>query len=283
MGPSKHRARFFSPHRSSASQSETSSQPDSILTSPSTAALQEPNSSSSATEQAAQHLRTTNRIRTELEEVRRLRRLHDPSLNTDEADKIDRTIADTAEAIYEVAVLLEPTRIEQEVRGGKLSLGSQLRWKYRDSQQVIHKLILLLQCYQDLIPVLSDLRRVNVSQQLPPRRFELEAGVPPSVSLETRDNNIPLDGPARGDIVAPPGGGGKGFLVERPHEKIVGMGAETPGSAMRKPEEKNPVNAGAVNGEMHDLLAWRRSRNPVTETKRSSIYMSPTPKAKGKT
>ncbi|KAK1142196.1 hypothetical protein N8T08_008122 [Aspergillus melleus] len=282
MGSSTHRARFYTTYRSWATQSETSSRPESIPTSPSTVALQEPNSSPSATEQAAEHLKTTEHIRTQLKEVRRLRRLHNQILSANEANKIDRTMADTAEAIHDVAVLLERTRVEQEVRGGKLSLASQLRWKYRDSQQVIRKSHLLLRCYHDLILVLGDLQRLDVSQlPPPPRRFELEAGVPPRASLETRVDSIVLDGPGRGSIVAPPARGEKEFLVERPHETIVRLGAETPGSAIRTPKEKSPVTAGVVNGEVEDLLAWRRSRKLDIETKQSFIHMSPTPTAQG--
>lgn len=266
-------ARFYASYRSrasAASQSETPPRPESIPSSPSTAALQEPDPSSSATKQATEHLRTIDHIRTQLEEVRRLRRLHTQALSTDEADKIDRTMADTAEAIREVAMLLEPTRVEQEVRGGKLSLASQLRWKYRDGPQVIRKSHPLLRCYRDLIVALGDLQRLDVSLLLlppPPRTFELEAGVPSRVSLETRDDSsIRLDGP--------PGRGEKEFLVERPPEKTRGL-------AGRTPKETSPVTAGVVNGEVQDLLAWRRSRILDTETKQSFVHMSPIPTAKG--
>ncbi|KAF7590807.1 hypothetical protein BBP40_002329 [Aspergillus hancockii] len=256
MALSQKRSRFFSPRRSSLSQSESSShteQPLPILTPIPTAPLQAPRASA-ATEQAAELLKITNHIRTQLHEVQRLRQLKAPLLDTAESNWIDATVSDIADAAHDVAVLLEPTRVEQEIRNGKLSLGRQLRWKYRDSQRAIHKSHRLLACHHSLMGVLSHLQRVDSSQSTPSRLYELDTEGTSSASLE---------------------GKGLAFIPAEPvRERIVVSNVTKLDSVVDKPTEKITVDSGVVDCEMDDLLAWRRSRRAVAVTKQSVIHVS---------
>jgi hypothetical protein len=79
----------------------------------------------------------------------------------------DGTISDIEEAIRDIAILLEPTRVERATKNGKLSLGTQIRWMYRDSQRARDKKDRLLACHSSLMAVLAHLQRVNVPEAIP--------------------------------------------------------------------------------------------------------------------
>ncbi|OGM42769.1 hypothetical protein ABOM_008150 [Aspergillus bombycis] len=268
---------FFHPRRPSLSPSESSSQleqPLSIVASTSAVPLQAPKPSSSATEQAAELLKITSHIRTQLQEVQRLRQLKAPVLDPAESNWIDSTIADSADATHDIAVLLEPTRIEQEIRNGKLTLGRQLRWKYRDSQRAINKSHRLLACHHSLIGVLNYLQRVDTSLSKPPRTYELDAGLISSASLEVSELEVIPADPARGIMVS---SGGNEFkcVVEGPVEEKTMVSSSTKlHTVVGKPAEKNMVGSDALDCEMDDLLAWRRSRGPIADTKLPVLRIS---------
>lgn len=274
MALSLKRSRFFYPRRPSLSQSESSiSQPAEASPSP-TLSLQAPKQSSSATEQVAELLKITKHIRTQLQEAQRLRQLKAPLLDPAEETWINSTISDITEAAHDIAVLLEPTRIEQEIGNGRLGLRRQLRWKYRDGQRTINKSQRLLACHRSLIGVLSYLHQVDRSLSTSARTYELDAGISSSVSLEVGELEVPPTEPVQGKIITPSADGLK-YRVERPVEEMIMVsGATKMESVVGKPAEKSTLTPGPVDCEIDDLLAWRRSRVSLAETKRSVAHIA---------
>ncbi|KAE8422764.1 hypothetical protein BDV36DRAFT_194482 [Aspergillus pseudocaelatus] len=274
MALSIKRSRFFYPRRPSLSQSESSaSQPAEASPSP-TISLQAPKQSSSATEQVAELLKITKHIRTQLQEAQRLRKLKAPLLDSAEETWINSTISDVTEAAHDIAVLLEPTRIEQEISNGRISLRRQLRWKYRDGQRTMNKCQRLLACHRSLIGVLSYLQQVDHSLSTPRRTYELDAGISSSVSLEVGELEATPTEPVQGKIMAPSGDGLE-YHVERPIEEIIMVsGATKLESIEGKPAKKGTLTPGTVDCEIDDLLAWRRSRGSIAETKRSVVHIA---------
>ncbi|KAE8381243.1 hypothetical protein BDV26DRAFT_101925 [Aspergillus bertholletiae] len=283
MALSERRSRFFHLRRPGVAQSESSSQPEQQQQQQqqqrpvtSTAPLQPPKSSSSATEQAAELLKITNHIRTQLHEVQRLRRLRAPLLDPAESNWIDATISDIAHAAHDVAVLLEPTRIEQETRNGKLTLGRQLRWKYRESQRAMNKSQRLLACHHSLIGVLSHLQRIDLSQPTPSRMYELEAGLTSNAVLEPCELEVVLDAPAWGKVVGSDADEPE-CVVEWPGKQKTMVSSATKQDSVRAntpAADSNNVDLSAMDCEMNDLLEWRRSRGPMVDTKRSVVHLS---------
>ncbi|KAE8141239.1 hypothetical protein BDV38DRAFT_237618 [Aspergillus pseudotamarii] len=281
MALSAKRSRFFYPGRPSLSQSESSTaQPEDASSSPvltsisPTTSLQAPKQSSSATEQAAELLKITKHIRTQLQEAQRLRQLKASLLDPAEKTWINSTISDITDAAHDIAVLLEPIRIELEIGNGRLSLRTQLRWKYRDGQRTINKTQRLLACHRSLIGVLSYLRQVDLSLSTSERTYELDAGVSSSVSLEVSELEVIPTEPVQGKILAPSGNRLE-YRVHRPIEEMVMVsGATKLESVVSKATEKRTLAPGTVDCEIDDLLAWRRSRGSIAESKRSVVHIA---------
>ncbi|KAB8237559.1 uncharacterized protein BDW43DRAFT_263656 [Aspergillus alliaceus] len=156
----------------------------------------------SVSEQTSELLKTTDHIRTQLREVERLRQLHDHILGDDERAWIDSTIQDIAGAARDVAVLIEPTRVEVEARNGKLSLGRQLRWICRDRGRAQDKRVRLLACYQSLMAVLERLQRLGYSTEA--AVYELDAGSVAKSLSESREVASELEGEVKAGVSGPP-------------------------------------------------------------------------------
>lgn len=180
----------------------------------------------SVNEQTAELLKTTNHVLVQISETKRLRQLKDASLAPSERVWIDSTIEDTVSAARDVTTLLEPARVEKATGNGKLSIGRQLRWVYRDNQRAQEKKNRLLLCHNSLMTVLSHLQRLN---QLEPNALpvhELGGGLP--AKTEPRDV----------------------LVRQRSDSEFTGVSDDT----------KRTINTSSLDTELNDLLAWRRSK-----------------------
>ncbi|KAK4869337.1 hypothetical protein LT330_006337 [Penicillium expansum] len=181
----------------------------------------------SAKEQTTELLKTTDHVLIQLNEAKRLREVNDPGLNPSEREWIDCIIKDTADAAHEIAVILEPARIERETGNGKLGLGRQLRWLYRDKQRAQDKKNRLLICYQSLMMALNHLQRVSLPKTMTRPGFVHELGAEvPSTSVDELSNS------------------------QRSGSGISGVTDTT----------KSSMSPASANEELQDMLTWRRSK-----------------------
>lgn len=186
----------------------------------------------SVNEQIDELLKTQNHIITQLTEVQRLRQLKEPMLDPAEMVWIDSTISDIEDATHDVAILLEPTRVEKATNNGKLSLMTQIRWVHRDSQRARDKKHRLLACHSSLMAVLGHLQRVKVPERIAVHELgtELSELEPEFSSKSIISSSLSLQGSA-----------------ERFYE---------PGGEGRQ-DTKASVS---LNQELYDMLTWRRSK-----------------------
>jgi hypothetical protein len=194
---------------------------------------------SSANEQTAELLKTTNHTLAQFHEAQRLRELKGPLLGTSERSWIDQTLEDVADAVREAAILIEPIRVESETRNGRLTLGRQLRWLYRDSQRAKIKSQRLLACHHSLMLVLGHLQRLDIPVSPIP-----ESPVVHELGADTLSTNSTRSLSERQG----PRSGSNGPVKDT--QKVVGA--------------KCPLSY-----EMHDMLAWRQSKGALTEVKHS--------------
>ncbi|KAJ5218402.1 uncharacterized protein N7498_000501 [Penicillium cinerascens] len=191
----------------------------------------------SVNEQTAELVKTTNHTLAQLQEAQRLRQLKEPLLEASECSWIDHTLEDVAEAAREAAILIEPMRVEQETRNGKVTLGRQLRWVYRDSQRAQSKNQRLLVCHQSLMVVLGHLQRLGR-----PESAIAESPVVHELAADTLSK----------DMV---------YSLSDQNRLWSGSNGSTT-DVMEVMRTKSPLNY-----EMHDMLAWRRSKGTSTEMK----------------
>jgi hypothetical protein len=169
-----------------------------------------------------------NHITTQLNEALRLRQLKKSALDPAEMNWIDSTISDIEDATRDVAILLEPTRVERATKNGKLSLGTQIRWMYRDGQRARDRKDRLLACHSSLMAVLAHLQRVNLPEAVPVHELGTEMS-----SKSTFCSSLSLQ-----DSV-------DGFYEFKEAQKVA------------------PTTV-PLNKELHDMLAWRRSKGNDT-------------------
>ncbi|KAJ5906917.1 uncharacterized protein N7473_003833 [Penicillium subrubescens] len=182
----------------------------------------------SVNEQIEELSKTHNHITTQLNEAQRLRQLKEHGLDPSEMTWIDGTISDIEDATYDVAILLEPTRVEKATSNGKLSLGTQIRWFYRDSQRAQDKKHRLLACHSSLMAVLARLQQVDIP----------EAIVVHEMGTETSSkSNLCSSSSLQGSV--------DGF-----YEPMEGR--------------QGPTVSGSLTREMYDMLAWRQSKGNST-------------------
>ncbi|KAJ5575407.1 hypothetical protein N7450_009306 [Penicillium hetheringtonii] len=118
----------------------------------------------SVIEELSELQKTHKHVLVQLREVERLRLLKDFALDASEKTWIDGTINDIQDAARDVALLLEPTRVQKETGNGRLSIGSQLRWKYHDSKRARDRKDRMIACHNSLMSVLNHLQRVEAPQ-----------------------------------------------------------------------------------------------------------------------
>ncbi|KAJ5698128.1 hypothetical protein N7462_000133 [Penicillium macrosclerotiorum] len=185
----------------------------------------------SVNEQTAELLKTTNHIIHQLHETQRLRGIKDRFLSSRDKTWIDTTVQDVEDAVHDVSILLEPTRVELETGDGRLSLTRQLRWVYRDSQRARDKSHRLLACHSSLIAVLTHLQRLDAPERAAVQEVhELGAEVPSKSTIYSCSSV----------------------------QESVSVLSESGGKWNKS------VVALSSNNEMHDLLAWRQSRGTAS-------------------
>ncbi|GIZ49317.1 hypothetical protein CKM354_001234900 [Cercospora kikuchii] len=90
-----------------------------------------------AVDQAATDLlETTRQINTQLEYGRTLRRQKSMHLSKDEKHMIDTTFDATEKAVYGVACLIEPARVDMQVSGGEVSFPTRMQFVFRHTAQI---------------------------------------------------------------------------------------------------------------------------------------------------
>ncbi|GCB21125.1 hypothetical protein AAWM_04010 [Aspergillus awamori] len=194
----------------------------------------------SAHHETTELFQTLTHIRTHLHRASHLYTQKASFLDTSERQWIETTIADTADAVHALAVLVEPVRVEWEVRnqhhhskkGSKrvsMGLGTQLKWLCRDGQRAKVQRGRLLVCYSSLMVVLERLMGVGCD----------EGG-----KLEGR-------------------GGGEEMGVEVEVQELPGEGAAGVGGGEVSLGMKGSTGGGLgldVGDEMRDLLRWRQAK-----------------------
>ena len=190
----------------------------------------------SVNEQIDELLKTQSHIITQLTEVQRLRQLKEPVLDPTEMVWIDGTISDIEDATRDVAILLEPTRVEKATSNGKLSLMTQIRWVHRDSQRARDKKHRLLACHSSLMAVLGHLQRVKVPERIAVHELGTELL---ELGTEFSSKSVLSSSLSLQDSV-------DGF-----HE---------PGREGRRDTKAT----ASLNKELYDMLAWRRSKGAAS-------------------
>jgi hypothetical protein len=178
----------------------------------------------SVNEEIEELLKTQNHMTIQLNETQRLRRLKKPVLDPTEMGWIDSTISDIEEATRDVAIFLEPTRVEKATCNGKLSLGTQIRWAYRDGQRARDKKHRLLAFHSSLMAVLAHLQRLNLPEAITIHELGAETS-------------------------------SKSEIASSPSLQSSGDGLY---QSMKNRQET--VSSVSLNKEISDLLAWRRSK-----------------------
>lgn len=107
-------------------------------------------------EQTADLLSTTRHVDNNLNEARRLRRLKVTLLDAEERAWIDGVILDTDKALCAVAQLIEPARVDKNVKEG-INFKNRVMWVFRDNPKVRDKHAALTLCHQSLMTVIARL------------------------------------------------------------------------------------------------------------------------------
>jgi hypothetical protein len=120
-------------------------------------------------EQTRSLLATINQVNQGLETGRRLRRELSGLLSTSEKESIEQTFESTEEALQHVAKLVEKTRVDQQIHGGKVGFRSRMQFVLRDSHNIVRSVTFtntsqrrLLFADQDQVVSLTQLGITNV-------------------------------------------------------------------------------------------------------------------------
>jgi hypothetical protein len=88
-------------------------------------------------EQSRSLLATINQVNHGLETAKTLRRQKSGLLSNDEKKTIEKTFASTEEALRHVARLVEKTRVDQQIHGGRVGFRSRMHFVLRDSPNIV--------------------------------------------------------------------------------------------------------------------------------------------------
>ncbi|RAH54015.1 hypothetical protein BO85DRAFT_452859 [Aspergillus piperis CBS 112811] len=205
----------------------------------------------SAHHESTELLQTLTHIRTHLHRASHLYAQKAAFVDDSERQWIESTIADTADAMHALAVLVEPVRVEWEVRNQptthhnvkgrskrmSMGLGTQLRWVCRDGQRAKVQRSRLVVCYSSLMVVLERLMGVGCDDG-----GKVIAGRGGGEALgieEVEVQELPGEGEALG----------------------IGVGAYTDGEASSGVNAMKGGGLGLdVKDEMRDLLRWRQAK-----------------------
>ena len=129
-------------------------------------------------EQTADLLSTARHVDTNLNEARRLRRTKVALLDAGERVWIDGVIEDTDKALRAVAQLIEPARVDKNVKEG-INFKHRVMWVFRDNPKVRDKHAGLTLCHQSLMTVIACLYSKNLVIIEPTTGPEKEEKPPP--------------------------------------------------------------------------------------------------------
>ncbi len=129
-------------------------------------------------EQTADLLSTTRHVDTNLNEARRLRRTKATLLDAGERAWIDGVIGDTDKALRAVAQLIEPARVDKNVKEG-INFGHRVMWVFRDNPKVRDKHAGLTLCHQSLMTVIACLYSKDMVIFVPTAGPDQEEKPPP--------------------------------------------------------------------------------------------------------
>ena len=136
-------------------------------------------------EQTADLISMTRHVDTNLNEARRLRRTKVILLDAGERAWIDGVIEDTDKALRAVAQLIEPARVDKNVKEG-INFKHRVMWVFRDNPKVRDKHVVLTLCHQSLMTVIACLHSkvlVSVEPTAEPEKEEK----PPPYDPQTED------------------------------------------------------------------------------------------------
>ncbi|EFR02005.1 hypothetical protein MGYG_05008 [Nannizzia gypsea CBS 118893] len=172
-------------------------------------------------EQTTDLLATIRHILDDVCEAQRLRQLKGPRLDAGERRWMDRIIAETSATAREVALLLEPSRVDRETLQGKIRLRTRLLWVLRDSHKLSDKYARLMVCHQSLMSAITTLHgRAGPSPPVSP--------VP--VAASTTDDLLPLS----------------------PLERSSSWAVEV---------QSNMGIVSPLGSDLNEMLVWRRSKH----------------------
>ena len=136
-------------------------------------------------EQTADLLSTTRHVDNNLNEARRLRRLKITLLDAGERAWIDGVIQDTDKALCAVAQLIEPARVDKNVKEG-INFKNRVMWVFRDNPKVRDKHAGLTLCHQSLMTVIACLYSKD-STVIEPTAGSEKGEKPPPYDPQTED------------------------------------------------------------------------------------------------
>ena len=105
-------------------------------------------------EQTADLLETTRHVNTNILEAKRLRTAKDHLVDYHERSWINGVVRDTEQALYAIAQLIEPARVDKTTKIG-INFSTKVMWVFRDNPKVRDKHARLTVCHQSLTAVIT--------------------------------------------------------------------------------------------------------------------------------
>ncbi|KAJ5573620.1 uncharacterized protein N7459_008047 [Penicillium hispanicum] len=234
-------------------------------------------------EQVRDLFRSTHRVFIEVHDAKDLRDAKAPRLGEIERKWINSTISDADEAARELATLLEPHRVDQVKKKGKISSANRKRWKNVDGERAWEKRSRLLLCQSRLNTVFSHLQGLDLPvngsaspdtpelmsepfiAELPSRPIDIKPGSTPAIAelpcgtSITQTKSVPTisELPCHSMIIDP--------VTMKPTPRIVVTEyAEARSPVPTKSPELAPPSYESSEmdemDEMDEMLAWRSSK-----------------------
>jgi hypothetical protein len=110
-------------------------------------------------------LEPATHVSSTLERAETMRRQKSAFLTADERAWIDNTIIDTKRCLKSVAALVEPARVDMQIKSGRVGFLNKGRFVYRDSPKVANNLAKLGLAHQSLNAAMSVLCSKGSHQQ----------------------------------------------------------------------------------------------------------------------
>ena len=134
-------------------------------------------------EETADLLRTTQHVDRNISEAQRRRNAKVDSVNNKERTWMDDIIHDTREALLDVARLIEPARVDTELRDS-VNAKNKLMWVLRDGPKVRDKHKRLSICHQSLMTVINTLHAKDRSPLISPLQEEIDEPPPYEADMQ---------------------------------------------------------------------------------------------------